>query len=356
MKVVQSFLLLFACCMVFGAGAGCKPQYTITVSASPTAGGEVTGGGVYKKDAAVTVTATENAGYEFVNWTEGGTEVSASASYAFTASANRTLVANFEQESGTVYTVSVSASPDAGGEATGGGAFDEGDTVTVTATENEGYEFVNWTEGGTEVSTDSTYGFTITSNRTLVANFEETSPAGTCTDPRDGTEYKTVQIGNLTWFAENLKYESTDSFCYDDDEANCDTYGRLYLYTQETTESACPSGWHLSTEAEWTYMTYSVFSGPSVAGGKLKAVGTLEDATGLWNSPNTGATDEVGFTALPGGRRQTADVFRDINAYGYWWIAGGKYVVMSYDSSKTSTSFDYGDEAYAVRCVQDSGE
>lgn len=71
------------------------PAYTVATSASPSAGGTTSGGGTFKSGASITVLALANAGYSFVNWTEGGVEVSASASYSFTASADRTLVANF---------------------------------------------------------------------------------------------------------------------------------------------------------------------------------------------------------------------------------------------------------------------
>ena len=144
--------------------------HNISVSANPAAGGTVTGGGSYAEGAAVTVTATANSGYNFVNWTEGGTEVSTSATYTFTLNTtDRTLVANY---AAITHSVSVSANPPAGGTVSGGGSYVEGATVTVTATANSGYNFVNWTENGTEVSTDATYNFNMeTTNRTLVANY-----------------------------------------------------------------------------------------------------------------------------------------------------------------------------------------
>ncbi len=132
----------------------------------------------------MTVTAAPNAGYSFVNWTESGTQVSTNASYNFTASANRTLVANFVA----TYTIAVSASPAGSGTVTGGGTYNSGASVTVTATPNAGYVFVNWTEAGTQVSTNSSFTFPASANRTLVANFLATytiavsaSPAGSGT-------------------------------------------------------------------------------------------------------------------------------------------------------------------------------
>jgi PKD repeat protein len=142
--------------------------YTITASASPSAGGSVSGGGLKTAGTTVTLIATANAGYNFVNWTEGATEVSTSANYSFTANANRTLVANFTP---VVYTISTSASPSAGGTTSGGGSYTAGAMATVTASANSGYSFANWTEGGTTVSSSPSYVFTVSANRTLVANF-----------------------------------------------------------------------------------------------------------------------------------------------------------------------------------------
>ncbi len=158
--------------------------YTVGVTANPPAGGIVSGGGTFNSGASVTVTATPNAGYSFVNWTEGATTVSTSASYIFNISANRTLVANFSQ---ITYTVGVTANPPAGGIVSGGGTFNSGASVTVTATPNAGYSFVNWTEGATTVSTSASYIFNISANRTLVANFSQiTYTVGVTANPPAG--------------------------------------------------------------------------------------------------------------------------------------------------------------------------
>jgi len=147
--------------------------YTVTLSSNPPAGGATTGGGSYNSGASVTVTATANAGYTFTNWTEGVNVVSTNANYTFTITGNRTLVANFT-ETVNAYTVTLSSNPPAGGATTGGGSFNSGASVTVSATANAGYTFTNWTEGVNVVSYDANYTFTITGNRTLVANFTET--------------------------------------------------------------------------------------------------------------------------------------------------------------------------------------
>ena len=152
-------------------GGGGVTTYTIAVSANPSNGGTVTGGGTYNQGASCTVTATANSGYTFTNWTEGGNVVSTNASYTFNVTGNRTLVANFTAQAPTTYTISVSANPSNGGTVTGGGTYNQGASCTVTATANSGYTFTNWTEGSNVVSTNASYTFNVTGNRTLVANF-----------------------------------------------------------------------------------------------------------------------------------------------------------------------------------------
>ncbi|GAB1404484.1 hypothetical protein MASR1M74_16630 [Lentimicrobium sp.] len=95
--------------------------------------------------------------------------VSTDSEYTFTVTSDRTLVANFETQT---FTIIATASPVEGGTVTGAGNYTYNQTATLIATPAVGYEFVNWTENGDVVSTDSEYTFTVTSNRTLVANFE----------------------------------------------------------------------------------------------------------------------------------------------------------------------------------------
>ncbi|MBR0177617.1 MAG: T9SS type A sorting domain-containing protein [Bacteroidales bacterium] len=151
--------------------SGGTQSYTVNVSANPTDGGTVTGGGTYNQGQSCTVSATANNGYTFVNWKEGNTVVSTNANYTFNVTGNRTLVANFEAQPQS-YTISVSATPTNGGTVTGGGTYTQGQSCTVTATANNGYTFVNWKEGSTVVSTNANYTFNVTGNRILVANFE----------------------------------------------------------------------------------------------------------------------------------------------------------------------------------------
>ena len=146
-------------------------QYNISLSANPSNGGSVSGGGTYNQGASCTVHATANSGYSFVNWTENGTQVSTNANYTFTVTSNRNLVANFQAQP-QQYNITVSANPSNGGSVSGGGTYSQGTTCTVRATANNGFLFTNWTENGTQVSTNANYTFTVTGSRNLVANFQ----------------------------------------------------------------------------------------------------------------------------------------------------------------------------------------
>ena len=161
----------------------------------------------------------------------------------------------------------------------------------------------------------------------------------------DGNVYQTVKIGDQIWMAENLKvthyrngqpilyvegylswaHEIDGAYCnYNNDEGNAAVYGCLYNWyaVNAVNEywSIAPEGWHVPTVEEW--QTLIDYLGDSVAGGKMKAIGTIEDSTGLWREPNTGATNKSGFTALPGGRRgHEHGYFREIGEEAWFWTS-----------------------------------
>ncbi|MCQ2308237.1 MAG: InlB B-repeat-containing protein [Bacteroidales bacterium] len=145
--------------------------YSIGASAEPVGGGTVSGAGTYNEGVTVTMTATHSEHYHFVNWTEGGVVASTDATYTFIAESDRTLVANFGLS---VYTITAAANPTSGGTVTGDGTYNAGETVTLTAMPNEGYHFVNWTEGGEFVSGEAEYVFDAAADRNLMANFAST--------------------------------------------------------------------------------------------------------------------------------------------------------------------------------------
>jgi len=118
-------------------------------------------------------------------------------------------------------------------------------------------------------------------------------------------------------------------------------------------QGVCPAGWHLPSDAEWTELT-DYLGGTTGAGGKLKETGTTH-----WNSPNTGATNETGFTALPGGYRYDFGTFYYIGFYGYWWSASefnatsAWYRGMGYSNSNVGRDYYYKELGFSVRCLRD---
>lgn len=176
---------------------------------------------------------------------------------------------------------------------------------------------------------------------------------GTFTDPRDNQEYATIEIGTQTWFAENLNYHTdSGSWCYDDDTANAMIYGRLY--TWDMAMNACPSGWHLPDNSEWGLLIYDYLGGFESAGGKLK-----ETDTAHWMSPNLGATNLCGFTALPGGYCDQGYNFYNLGKTATFWssrendIISSHQYVLTYNSQSVITSYDYKWSGKSVRCVKD---
>ena len=145
------------------------PQYTVALSSNPSGSGTTSGGGTFQSGSSVTVSAVANAGYDFVNWTEGSTVVSTSASYTFTLSASRSLVANFTVSR---YTVTANVNPAGAGTVTGAGTYNYNTHIILTAAANTGYTFKNWTDNGTIVSTNNIYEFNLQANKTIVANFD----------------------------------------------------------------------------------------------------------------------------------------------------------------------------------------
>ncbi|HNJ61297.1 MAG TPA: FISUMP domain-containing protein, partial [Chitinophagales bacterium] len=154
----------------------------------------------------------------------------------------------------------------------------------------------------------------------------------------NGYIYPTIKIGNQTWMAENLRTEHYNdgtvipylrdsaawvntvngAYSFYNNRPNLEAlYGKLYNWYAVNTGKLCPKGWHIPTKEEWTSLiTY--LSGDDNPGGKMKSTGNKTDGTGLWSSPNTGATNESGFSGLPGGARYYGD-YAYIGNSGFWW-------------------------------------
>jgi uncharacterized protein (TIGR02145 family) len=200
------------------------------------------------------------------------------------------------------------------------------------------------------------------------------------TDTRDSKTYATVQIGTQCWMVENLNVgaminstnggtnndgEQTDNstlekYCYENNTSNCDTYGGLYQWneamqyvTTEGVQGVCPSGWHLPTDGEWT--TLAVFlGGVDIAGRKMKESG-LEH----WQSPNAGAANESGFTALPGGYHHHYGSYYDLTSYARFWSSSefnttdtwSRYLI--YTVEDVNRSANNKEDGFSVRCLKD---
>jgi len=192
----------------------------------------------------------------------------------------------------------------------------------------------------------------------------------------DGNEYKTMVIGEQCWGKENLKathYRNGDpvpnvtdgeewaglftgAYCdYINDPANVATYGRLYnWFAVIDSRNIAPNGWHVPTDAEWqTLVDY--LGGDAVAGGKLKEAGTMH-----WNSPNTGATNESGFTAFPGGYRGFDGDYGNMGNFGYFWSSTESYdgyvwyrYLYYLHSRAGHTSNASERDGLSIRCVRD---
>jgi uncharacterized protein (TIGR02145 family) len=208
----------------------------------------------------------------------------------------------------------------------------------------------------------------------------ETVTYGSVTD-FDGNVYKTIIVNGREWMAENLNvghFQNGDQiFIVEDDNGwassilqpfscyfqniveNACPYGRIYnFYAVTDPRKLCPVGWHMPDNGEWALLD-NALGGNSVAGGKLKTEGTLEDGNGLWYAPNTNATNMSGFSAVPGGYRSQYGTFAQKNVGAYYWSgqsAGsndGWFCQLRYDSNSRNGNIFDGRFGASVRCVKD---
>lgn len=182
-----------------------------------------------------------------------------------------------------------------------------------------------------------------------------------CTDA-DSNHYAVVRIGWQIWMAENLKTTHfqdgyTMNYLYswynNDEAAYKDIYGALYgfraIHFQD--RNMCPAGWVVPADWSWDILTNHLGEN---AGGKMKSTGT-----GLWRIPNTDATNESGFTGLPGGARNEAEIFGDIGEYGHWWSSTNNDFITGWHRmlyrgngyvGKSSFTEEY---RFSVRCIKE---
>ena len=165
----------------------------------------------------------------------------------------------------------------------------------------------------------------------------EEYPGNVLVDARDGQKYKIFHVNGLWWMAQNLNYETANSWCYDLDNESCDTWGRIYSW--DAAMIACPDGWHLPDDNEWKSLI-DYYGGTDYAGKALKA---------------GGASD---FNALMAGYRDKAGFFGKIDESTYFWssteqnkdYASFKGIYSSVDNVGTYTYTK--PDGLSVRCVK----
>ena len=222
-------------------------------------------------------------------------------------------------------------------------------------TENHQYSSENTYTAKLEVK--DTEGLTDIYTKSITVN-NGGGGTGTFTDPRDGQTYATVDIGSQTWFAENLNYQTTNSWWYDNSSANGDVYGRLY--TWEAALTACPDGWHLPTDDEWKQLEMFLGMSQSEAddtGWRGTNEGEKMKSTSGWNSNGNG-TNSSGFNGLPGGHRDSSGSFHLLGDHGKWWSsteysgAGVWYRGLYYNDDQVGRSGSIKADGRSVRCLK----
>ena len=317
-----------------------------------------------------------------------------SKSYGFSVR----CVKDFDPNMPTTHSLYLDVSPAGSGQVGGMGSFYEGAVITINATPNEGYQFVNWTGDINLLNNPNSATATLTMpgyDVSLTANFEQTGITyGEGVTDIDGNFYPSVIIGNQEWMAENLRVtrdangNDITRYCYNDDAANCDLYGGLYTWhtvmngaTSSNTnpsnvQGICPTGWHVPTDAEWTelvdYVVAQGYPNSNVvngAGNALKSCRQVSSPLGgdcatsehpRWNSHSTHyGTDEFGFSALPGGYRSTNGAYGNLGSNGFWWssseLSSASAWARSLGSYRGGVSRFTNPKGlgFSVRCVRD---
>jgi uncharacterized protein (TIGR02145 family) len=190
----------------------------------------------------------------------------------------------------------------------------------------------------------------------------------------DGNGYHSIKIGKQEWMQENLKTTkysdgtaipyvtqadvwvnlSIGAYCdFDNTPSNAVVYGRLYnWYAVIDTRNVCPSGWHVPSLNEGDDLI-NALGGELIAGGKMKSTGIFQNGNGLWNDPNTGATNDSGFTGLPAGTRFDAGDYRDLHNFAHWRTSDGVVLRLRNNHAMVEKFYFYVGNGTSVRCVKD---
>ena len=280
---------------------------------------------------------------------------------------NKTYTISFEYDVSTTFSNSVTGTPETV----------KGDTTKSIYANISGlnpgteYFFRLKAESAGSIIYGSDMSFTTTALRGFNITFNPGLTYGSVADI-DGNTYKTISIGTQTWMAENLKVTkyndgtiipfnpvatmwysaTTGGYCwYNSDSLG---YGALYNWHAAGSDKLCPAGWHVPSDSEWSLLMTSL-GGESGAGAKLKESGTIH-----WSVPNSGAANESGFSALPGGYRVNVGTYNSIKQKGYWWSATPSssteayYRSMGYNYTNTDRTSTSKASGFSVRCLKDN--
>jgi uncharacterized repeat protein (TIGR02543 family) len=308
-----------------------QDEYTVTLAADPTGSGTLSGGGSYYYNSTCPVSATAATGYTFNGWYEGNTLESSTASFDYTVTHTCTLTARFTPIS---YTVTVTAYPSDGGSVSGAGSHDYNTSCSLSATPGSDYRFVNWTEGGSVVSSDNPYSFTVTGNRTLVANFELATVTITktieghggnpghwhlITSPLDGTVAPTDVTNMVTTTPEDY-----DLYYFQPSPTATSDYGFTYLEWVNYKDTEHGGGFSLEAGKGYLYARREtadlVFYGVPVSGEYKRITITNSHSGSKWDGWNLVGNP---FTV-------TAELDKDyyeMNPEGNEFVAGTTYQV-----------------------------
>jgi uncharacterized protein (TIGR02145 family) len=273
------------------------------------------------------------------------------------------------------------------------GAAQQGEFLLASYTffdnenDEEGTSLFQWFRNGEEITNEQSSGYTIqaedigTDLSVQVTPISTDGQSGTgvlspvlhildpdseFTDSRDDKVYRFVNIGTQRWMAENLNYERLGSYCYDNDETNCELYGRLYTWESAMNgadssssepsgvRGACPSGWHLPSRSEWGTLLQYIYDD---IGETFRQVAPYLKADYGWS--NSGGNNRYGFSAVGGGYRDPLNNhFFELRNQGTWWASSMDFYgtphsyMMEHDISDFLPRTTNSELAISVRCVE----
>ena len=355
-----------------------KAKYTVTYHGNGSTGGTIPAKTTHLYESDVTVSSGEptRTGHTFQSWNTdsagGGLDYVSGNGFKMGAD-NVDLYAKWTKKK---YTITFSGNGERTSDVPAAVEVEYGTKIDSSSyvSSRESYVFGGWFKEPSCVSKWQYQTDFVASNDTLYAKW--------VIKDIDGNVYTEVKIGDQVWMVENLKvtryndsslipyittaaawgnlYTCEENPCrcypgycwYDNDSTTNHIYGALYNWGVIGTNLLAPTGWHVPTESELRTLA-NLIGGVDIAGGKMKEIGTLH-----WNPPNEGATDSVGFKALPGGFRNPDGTFENIKNDGCWWTTGQITASTKVGFCITKDNFNLdvgwkgGTSGFSVRCLR----